>query len=214
MLCFLWAGPYVAHCTRIFSALTTTVRIRHFSTYLLFEGQTVLRQTCRAAGGGRYSRRADTCSTDESVGKLGGTEVMGCLGFRFSEAVRSLSCCSFRTLLSVPELPEAVRHFASRDWCVPISVHGSRLPFRRRSSWNKSRGGPRPQRSEPGTMHEVAAPTLAAPSFGQLARYPLSQLACGAWGAAEVLSAQLTRGCGREAGAWPGAGGGPRGGES
>ena len=58
-----------------------------------------------------------------------------------------VSGCSL-TLLFVPELPKAVRHFAPRDLCVPITVHGSRLPFRRRSSWNKLRGGRKPRQSE------------------------------------------------------------------
>lgn len=120
-----------------FSALTTLLN-RYFSIYtsphIL---RTILwRPTCRAAKDARYPRRGDPAARTRVWGNWGKLEVMGCSGFLFFGA--SLAVFSSHYCLSL-ELPEAARHFAPRDSCVPITVHGSRLPFRRRSSWNKQR---------------------------------------------------------------------------
>lgn len=70
------------------------------------------------------------------------------------------------TLLSgPPELPEAALPLCAQRFVCP-TTYGSRLPFRRRSSWNKRRGGradgsPSPELSEPGAEHRCSGSRLA-----------------------------------------------------
>ena len=188
---------------------------RYFSIYTCLLRRLFLRPTCRAGKRCALPAPGRPLQLGRGSGETGGNLSDGVSCF---SVLWRVSGCSL-TLLFVPELPKAVRHFAPRDLCVPITVHGSRLPFRRRSSWSKLRGGRKPRQSERRAIRARSGDRCSGSRTGDRRLPPnraVSALPASrrSWGSAAEPAAQLTWGRGRESGAWPRVGGGPRGGVS